>query len=99
MSSCQTPGKSAKKLKQACLPFKLVNSPGDDENSKCRKRKLSGTENSETRVENSKVELLNGGAKCFIKSDQDAIRKNSEVILIEISQADIVSFIFNIGGT
>lgn len=81
MSSSQTPSKSAKKLKQACLPFKLVNSPGDDENSKCRKRKLSGTENNETRVENSKVELLNGGTKCFIKSDQDENKINHEVII------------------
>ncbi|XP_050059659.1 chromatin assembly factor 1 subunit A-like [Aphis gossypii] len=71
MSSSKAVEKSAKKLVQKCLPFKLVNSPGDDANSKCRKRKLSGTENDETRVENPKVELLNGGTKCFIKSDDE----------------------------
>jgi len=78
MSSSKTVEKSAKKLVQKCLPFKLVNSPGDDANSKCRKRKLSGTENDETRVENPKVELLNGGTKCFIKSD-DEDKKITEV--------------------
>lgn len=78
MSSSKAVEKSAKKLVQKCLPFKLVNSPGDDANSKCRKRKLSGTENDETRVENPKVELLNGGTKCFIKSD-DEDKKITEV--------------------
>lgn len=63
--------KPTKKLKQACLPFKLANSPGDDTNTKCRKRKLSGTENEETLVEKPNVELLNGGTKCFIISDED----------------------------
>jgi len=79
MSSSKTVEKSAKKLVQKCLPFKLVNSPGDDANSKCRKRKLSGTENDETRVENPKVELLNGGTKCFIKSE-DEDKKKTEVM-------------------
>lgn len=67
---------SAKKLKQACLPFKLANSPGvDGAGAKGRKRKLSGTENDQDRAENTKVELVNGGAKCFIKSDdEDASR-------------------------
>lgn len=77
MSAIITPDKP-KKLKQACLPFKLINSPSDDANSKCRKRKLSGTENDETRGENPNVELLNGGTKCFIKSDEDSA-KTSEV--------------------
>lgn len=63
---------------QKCLPFKLANSPGDDVNSKCRKRKLSGTENDETRVENPKVELLNGGTKCFIKSEDEDKKKTEE---------------------
>lgn len=82
MSSSKTVEKSAKKLVQKCLPFKLVNSPGaDDANSKCRKRKLSGTENDETRVENPKVELLNGGAKCFIKSD-DEEKNTTEVMTL-----------------
>jgi len=71
MSSSKAADKSTKKLKQACLPFKLTNSPGDDVNSKCRKRKLSGTENDEGRVENPKVELVNGGTKCFIKSEDE----------------------------
>lgn len=79
MSSSKAVEKSAKKLVQKCLPFKLVNSPGDDANSKCRKRKLSGTENDETRVENPKVELLNGGTKCFIKSD-DEDKNTTEVM-------------------
>lgn len=70
---------STKKLKQACLPFKLVNSPSEDANSKCRKRKLSGCENEETQVENTKVELLNGGTKCFIKSDENKTKSHSEV--------------------
>ncbi|XP_060851378.1 chromatin assembly factor 1 subunit A-like isoform X2 [Rhopalosiphum padi] len=78
MSSSKAVEKSAKKLVQKCLPFKLVNSPGDDANSKCRKRKLSGTENDETRVENPKVELLNGGTKCFIKSDDEEKKINGE---------------------
>lgn len=60
---------SGKKLKQACLPFKLlVNSPGTA-GVKCRKRKLSGSENDETRVANAQVEPVNGGAKRFIMSD------------------------------
>lgn len=79
MSSSKSDDKSSKKLKQACLPFKLVNSPGDDANSKSRKRKLSGTENDETRVENPKIELINGGTKCFIKSD-DENKNNTGVI-------------------
>lgn len=60
---------SGRKLKQACLPFKLlVNSPGTA-GVKCRKRKLSGSENDETRVANAQVEPVNGGAKRFIMSD------------------------------
>lgn len=60
---------SGKKLKQACLPFKLlVNSPGTT-GIKCRKRKLSGSENDETRVANAQAEPVNGGAKRFIMSD------------------------------
>lgn len=75
--------KSSKKMKQVCLPFKLVNSPGEDANSKCRKRKLSGTENDETGVENPNVELLNGGTKCFIKSDDENKTLSSEVRTIQ----------------
>lgn len=79
MSNSPAAGKPTKKLIQPCLPFKLVESPGDDVNSKCRKRKLSGTENDESRVENPKVELVNGGTKCFIKSDNEP-NQNLEVI-------------------
>lgn len=79
MSNSKAANKPAKKLIQPTLPFKLANSPGDDVSSKTRKRKLSGTENVETTVENPKVELLNGGTKCFIKSD-DHNRNNSQVI-------------------
>lgn len=72
---------SAKKLKQACLPFKLVNSPGTDGGAKGRKRKLSGTENDEVRVENRQVEPVNGGggAKRFIKSDDEDAKESSRV--------------------
>lgn len=82
--------KSAKKLKQVCLPFKLANSPSEDTNSKCRKRKLSGSENEETRVENSNVELLNGGTKCFIKSDdENKIKSHSEVRILHTKIPEI----------
>lgn len=84
MSSSKSVEKSSKKLVQKCLPFKLVNSPGDDANSKCRKRKLSGTENDETRVENPKVELLNGGTKCFIKSDDEDNKKTEVMTTVSI---------------
>lgn len=92
MSSSNPAEKSAKKLKQACLPFKLINSPGDEVNSKCRKRKLSGTENDDTRVENPKVELLNGGTKCFIKSD-DVSTTNSELVSVFTLAIRLLSFI------
>lgn len=80
MSNNKTTDKATKKFVQPCLPFKLVNSPGDDVNSKCRKRKLSGTENDDSRVENPKVELVNGGTKCFIKSEDEPKQQNLEVI-------------------
>lgn len=70
---------SAKKLIQPTLPFKLVNTPGDDVGSKTRKRKLCGSPTIATRTVNPMVELLNGGTKCFIKSD-DQSRNNSQVI-------------------
>lgn len=73
--------KPAKKLVQPCLPFKLIDSPGDDGNSICRKRKLCGTENDDLRVDNPKIELLNGGTKCFIKSE-DENKNHSKVIII-----------------
>ncbi|XP_050442813.1 DNA ligase 1 isoform X2 [Adelges cooleyi] len=88
MSESPANEKSGKKLKQACLPFKLVNSPGDDTNSKCRKRKLSGTENDETRVENPKVELLNGGTKCFIKCDDDENSKEKIELIDLVNDGD-----------
>ncbi|CAI6364406.1 unnamed protein product [Macrosiphum euphorbiae] len=91
MSSSKAVEKSAKKLVQKCLPFKLVNSPGDDANSKCRKRKLSGTENDETRVENPKVELLNGGTKCFIKSDDEDKKKTGDTSDDDIGAIESVS--------
>ncbi|KAL4091129.1 hypothetical protein QTP88_025867 [Uroleucon formosanum] len=91
MSSSKAVEKSAKKLVQKCLPFKLVNSPGDDANSKCRKRKLSGTENDETRVENPKVELLNGGTKCFIKSDDEDKNTTEEISEDDIGAKESVS--------
>lgn len=72
---------SAKKLIQPTLPFKLVNKPGDDIGTNTRKRKLCGSSTIETRTVNPKVELLNGGTKCFIKSD-DQNRNNSQVITI-----------------
>lgn len=74
--------KTPKKLVQPCLTFKLINSPGDDGNSICRKRKFSSTEDDDLRVENPKIELLNGGNKCFIKSE-DKNNSPSTVITIK----------------
>lgn len=85
MSNNKAADKAIKKLIQPCLPFKLANKPGDDVNSKCRKRKLSGTENDEARVENPKVELVNGGTKCFIKSDDEPKQQNLEVITTKLT--------------
>jgi len=67
-------GNMAKKLIQPTLSFKPANTPaGDDVSANTRKRKLSGDGNVETQVENSKVELVNGGTKCFIKSDDESL--------------------------
>ncbi|XP_050522145.1 chromatin assembly factor 1 subunit A-B-like isoform X2 [Daktulosphaira vitifoliae] len=97
MSEVGVDDKPSKKLKQACLPFKQVNSPGDDSNSKCRKRKLSGTENDETRVENPKVELLNGGTKCFIKSDEndekESEKQPKEIVIVDDSSSSEKSYV------
>ncbi|XP_025191363.1 chromatin assembly factor 1 subunit A isoform X2 [Melanaphis sacchari] len=93
MSSSKAVEKSAKKLVQKCLPFKLVNSPGDDANSKCRKRKLSGSENCETRVENPKVELLNGGTKCFIKSENEDKKITEELNEDDMGTKESISLV------
>ncbi|VVC40868.1 Chromatin assembly factor 1 subunit A,Armadillo-like helical [Cinara cedri] len=81
--SANKAAKPAKKLVQRCLPFKLINSPGDDGTSMCRKRKLSGTEIDDLQVENPKIELLNGGTKCFIKSEDENKNHSKEIIVID----------------
>lgn len=85
---------SGKKLKQACLPFKLlVNSPGTA-GVKCRKRKLSGSENDETRVANAQVEPVNGGAKRFIMSDgQDPDGDDAQTVITPFAFVPRISFI------